>query len=277
MVVPDPADCFQEVPQVVLLGESRELRDVVEAHVDDLLNARTSRICLIKHLRGTSEQIGLGKSKLSKQTRNSVVMTLEAPILQDVRDRHSVCDEMPTDQDRPMAGEGVFLGAHQRYPVIPHPLQHTFKPASKEGRLCQAVVPDLPVHVAASVFGTRPELMAEEDVSDPSVLQLRAEGLAIELRIHPAVWLRPDVRHRRDAVFPEEVHYLRRRVRRMPNCVKHVVHESRIRTVGHDDGGRQLVGIAVEYLTQAYAYKRIRHHRFSVTGRQATSVQPMGL
>ncbi len=39
VLVTDPADCTEEVPKVVLLCESSELRDVVQAHVDDLLHA----------------------------------------------------------------------------------------------------------------------------------------------------------------------------------------------------------------------------------------------
>jgi hypothetical protein len=146
-------------------------------------------------------------------------VTLQFIIINYVADANITCDEMTADKDRSVARQRILLGAHQRDSMCRDPLFDTIYAFLKQARLGQTIVLDLAVDVATLIAAASAQLAPQEHVGDAHLLQLPAERLTIELRIHAAVGLRSHVRNSGDSVIFQELNEVRRRMRRMPHRI----------------------------------------------------------
>jgi hypothetical protein len=139
-------------------------------------------------------------------------MAFQFAIRVDMLNIDSDSGQMPGNQNRAMAFERLFLGAHQRKPVVFHPLPNALDPLPKQLGLCKPLVLNLPVLAAGRVFASGSEFPAQEYISDPTCAQGLFQCFAIELRVDAAVWFGPHVAECRNAMLQEQVYEMIRPV-----------------------------------------------------------------
>ena len=110
--------------------------------------------------------------------------------------------QLACNQDRPVAGKRLLLGAHQRDGVGFHPGLHGVHTPVEEGRCGQLRITDPACFVAGRVLAARAELLTQEHVFDAGTMQRLLQRAPVELRIEAALRRGPDLGDGRNPMTP---------------------------------------------------------------------------
>ena len=116
-------------------------------------------------------------------------------------DHKSRCLQLATDQNSPMALEGIRFRTQQSESIALDTGPEARKARLKEVRRGQSRVLDAPINIAARTSRSCAQFGAQEDVCQSMVLKCFLKSVAIELGISCTVGRRSNVGYRGDAMF----------------------------------------------------------------------------
>jgi len=122
-------------------------------------------------------------------------------------------------QKHPMAGQGVFLRAHDRNPVALQSFFQSPQAVFEKLRPSNSIVLHPPFFITGGIVAAWPKFLAEMNVGQLVPLQFPLEDFFIVLRIEPAVRAGADIAHRGDVVHAEKLYKAFDRVGGMPDSV----------------------------------------------------------
>jgi hypothetical protein len=141
------------------------------------------------------------------QLGDDVSLPAQRIVLVDVCDRDAQFDQRGRDQLAAMAHLRLALAAHQDHPpLLAERRSDPLQPRAVERFLLHLRIHDLVVLVAVTILGLAAQLIAEENVADGVLAQMRFERVFRELRLEARVRCGAHIEHEFNMIALKDAH-----------------------------------------------------------------------